>query len=225
MTDGLAEDPRMPLLRRSLRTLDGDRATAIGHEEGEALFRLVRQGDLHRTLEIGFAYGFSAAYILSASHTVHVAIDPHSERYGELGLSNLAAVGVADRIQLEREPAHVVLPRLLADGRRFDFAFVDGDHKFDTTFVEFYYLDLLIDTGGIVVFHDAWMRSIRRVAAWIRTNKSNYHFIEASQPNLIVVRKTGDDVRAWHHFAEFGPRRTFAGWIRSRLVSRIRPSA
>lgn len=209
-------------LRGALKTVGGDRATAIRHDEGEFLFNFVREHSLARTLEVGFAYGFSSAYILSATSTTHVAIDPHPEQYANLGFENLAQLGLADRLHLERDVAHVVLPRLLHEGRRFDFAFVDGDHKFDTTFVEFYYLDLLVDVGGYVLFHDAWMRSIQHVASWIRHNKANYRFIDTRLSNLILVEKVDTDGRRWDHFADFGLRRPLWRGVASRMRSRLR---
>ena len=39
---------------------------------------------------------------------------------------------------------HIVLPRLVADGRRFDLALVDGTHRFDGVFLELVYLGRLV---------------------------------------------------------------------------------
>ncbi|MGO9082369.1 MAG: hypothetical protein ACLQDY_25630 [Streptosporangiaceae bacterium] len=36
--------------------------------------------------------------------------------------------------------SHAVLPRLLGEGRQFDLAIVDGNHRFDAVFVDLYYL-------------------------------------------------------------------------------------
>jgi predicted O-methyltransferase YrrM len=211
--------PSAEALKAKLRTAAGDRATAIADEEGEFLFRLLRDRQLKRTIEVGFAYGFSAAYIIGATGSAHVAIDPNPEAYGNLGLRNLEALGLDHLCHLEQDAAHAVLPRMLASRRRFDFAFVDGDHKFDTTLVEFYYLDLLLDAGGLVLFHDAWMPSIQHVASWIRANKANYHSIDTRQANLILFGKNGDDHRAWNHFADFAVRRPLLSGIKTRVRS------
>ena len=191
-----------------LATAANDGATAIHHDEGRFLFDFLVESKLTRTLEIGFAYGFSAAYIMTATGSPHVAIDPHPEAYGEMGLENLHKLGLAARCDLRRDMAHNVLPQLLAENRRFEFVFVDGDHKFDTTFVELYYLDLLVDIGGFIVFHDAWMPSIQHIAAWIRTNKLNYRFVSTPLANVIAVQKLGTDARHWTHFAPFTVRRS-----------------
>jgi predicted O-methyltransferase YrrM len=187
-----------------------DSATAVSREEGELLFRLVRSAGATRTLEVGFAYGASAAYIMMATQRDHYAIDPYQAKFGDVGIQNIGQLGWSDRLHLLAEPSHVALPSLLRLGTVIDFAFIDGDHKYDTTFVDFYYLDLMLEAGGHVLFHDVWMPSIQNILAWIRTNKSNYESVPTSVGNMALVRKLGHDGRSWDHFHEFC--RRLGGW-------------
>lgn len=113
-------------LHERLETPPGDQSTSIRREEGEFIFNLLKERRIARTLEVGFAYGVSAAYILAATGSPHYAIDPYADSYGELGLKNLNALNVDTLCHLERDLAHNALPRLLNAGRRFEFAFVDG---------------------------------------------------------------------------------------------------
>jgi hypothetical protein len=41
-------------------------------------------------------------------------------------------------------PSDEVLPRLCAQHERFDFAFIDGNHRFDYVLVDFFYIDKLL---------------------------------------------------------------------------------
>lgn len=213
----------------ALEIPSSDSATSISPSEGDALFSLVRRVRATRTLEIGFAYGVSATHIMMATGREHYAIDPNEERYGNIGLLNVARLGWADRFHLLPESAHTALPRLLQTNFRIDFAFIDGDHKYDTTFIEFYYLDLMLEVGGHVLFHDTWMPSIQNVLAWIRTNKTNYESVPTLVGNMALVRKLGHDSRSWDHFQEFG--RRHGGWhararaLWSRLQRRTTVSA
>jgi predicted O-methyltransferase YrrM len=180
-----------------------DRVTSLSEEEGKFIFNFLIEKGIKRTLEIGMAYGCSTAYIISATKSLHYAIDPFQEIYQNLGTKNIASLGFKCMLNLKRELSHFALPELAREGLKIDFAFIDGDHKFDTIFCDFYYIDLMLSVGGYVMFHDTWMRSTQFVLAWIRSNKTNYKIIKIRQLNIIVVQKLADVERPWYHFKGF----------------------
>jgi cephalosporin hydroxylase len=53
----------------------------------------------------------------------------------------------------------------MSEGRRFDLAVVDGNHRFDAVFVDVYYLARLLRLGGIVSVHDHHLPGIAQAAA------------------------------------------------------------
>jgi predicted O-methyltransferase YrrM len=59
-------------------SLDGVTATSIA--QGANINALMRDHSVHRSLEIGFAYGFSTVWMLDAlrlrNNSLHIAIDP-----------------------------------------------------------------------------------------------------------------------------------------------------
>lgn len=191
-----------------------DTASPVRTSEAEFLFRLIKEKHSSRTLEIGFAMGRSAAHILAASDAQHTAIDPFQDNYQQIGKRNLAALGLADRLTLIEELSHVALPELLRQDQRFDFVFIDGCHRFDSIFLDFYYADLLLDPGGLLVFHDSWMRSTQLVLSFVRRNRPDYRFIPCPEINMCVVQKVGRDARDGMHFKEFY---TWRSWLRHHL--------
>ena len=102
-----------------------------------------------------------------------------------------------------RDYSHNVLPNLLMQGKKFDFAFIDGGHKFDDIFLDFYYIDLLLNTSGYVLFHDTWLSSTQDVVSWIQKNKLNYKEINIRSNTFFMFQKLGQDRRAWHYHKEF----------------------
>jgi hypothetical protein len=57
----------------------------------------------------------------------HVALDPfQAESWNGAGLRTLREAGVEGLIEVIEEESHLALPRLVAEGREFDFALVDG---------------------------------------------------------------------------------------------------
>jgi predicted O-methyltransferase YrrM len=159
---------------------DGSRQplhSQITRENAEGLERAVRMLRPERVLEIGMAFGISSLAILSALEELGgpgalVSIDPFErERYADGGLALVARAGLAKRHQLLREPDYLVLPALLAAGRRYDLVYVDGHHSFDYVLLDFFYADLLLPVGGVVGFDDCGWPSVARVLRFIRSHK------------------------------------------------------
>jgi len=177
---------------------------SIRPEEGSFLHDFVRKNHLNRTLEVGLAFGMSACCIMSAHEGIHTALDPYqAKNYDNLGLKNLESLGYRDRLDFHTVSSQILLPRFVEEKRTFDLAFIDGDHRYDSVFVDFFFADMLLQDKGYVLFHDAWMRGIRLTASFIKRNRTNYRRLPCPRRNMILFQKNGQDDRPWHHFREF----------------------
>jgi predicted O-methyltransferase YrrM len=143
----------------------------------EGLRDLVQSERPAATLEVGLGLGLSTLAICAgrpASHaaeSAHLCIDPFQELYWHCaGVRALTEAGVRSVVDVLEEESQLALPRLLEEGRRFDFAFVDGDHRFESVFVDLYYADRLLEPGRVVVVDDCWMPAIRSAVSYLRTN-------------------------------------------------------
>jgi predicted O-methyltransferase YrrM len=148
-------------------------------DEAELLSRVVRELRPVTTLEVGLAMGCSALAIcdaLSATpNASHIVMDPRQNArplWGGIGLHNLSRAGFASLVEFHEEPSHRVLARLEAEGRRIQFAFIDGFHTFDHALVDFFLIDRLLEPGGAVAFDDADWPSVRRVVRFVATNRA-----------------------------------------------------
>jgi predicted O-methyltransferase YrrM len=110
---------------------------------GAELHRLIRSCGFRRSLEIGFAYGFSTIWLLDAlsaqAGAHHVAVDPfqRSQWHG-VGLHQVGRLGQkAKSFTFIEKHAVLGLPPLIAQQERFDFIFIDGNHRFDDVLVDF----------------------------------------------------------------------------------------
>ena len=147
--------------------------TGIPRDMGEAITALIRQKKCLRTMEIGCAYGVSSLFICQAleerreAGPHHVIIDPfQSGQFNKAGILNLERAGF-DFFELIEEPSERALPRLWEQGRRFDFALIDGRHTMDQVMLDFFYVDKLLDAGGIVVLDDIRWPGIGRAARYL----------------------------------------------------------
>lgn len=146
-----------------------DRISHVDRSTGDLLQRAVREVKPSLSLEVGLAYGVSTLFICEAISELpqpgrHIVLDPYQHgKWRGLGLRNLRDAGFESLLEFHPEPSELVLPRLLAEGRVLDLVFIDGLHRFEQAFVEFYYVNRLLRPGGIVLFDDAARRSVNRV--------------------------------------------------------------
>lgn len=180
-----------------------DLSTSVKDNEAGFIYDFINAKSIVKTLETGFAYGKSASYIIAASGSRHIAIDPFQDKYGRLGIKNIKALGFINKLELYEDYSHNVLPMLLKKGEKFEFVFIDGDHKFDGEFIDFYYADLLLEEEGYILLHDTWMRSTRLLMKFIKTNRTDYKKLPTAFRNFALYQKLDNDRRDGMHFKEF----------------------
>src|SRR5262249_3854935 len=100
-----------------------------------------------------------------------VAIDPHlPQGHVDTGLRALEEAGVRELVEFHAEGSELVLPRLLAEGRRFDLAFIDGNHRFEGVFLDLVYCGGLLTPGAVVFVDDMQPPAVRRATAFCVSN-------------------------------------------------------
>lgn len=190
-----------PILERIIETgttttPDGDAIplhSQVATEEGEFLQQVIARTKPRTSLEIGLALGVSALYICEALTDVgaerHWVIDPHQygvkadEMSGEtedqlaagwrgIGMHNLKEAGYGGLVELRGRTSHQALPQMEAEGIRIDFAFIDGWHTFDYALLDFFYVDRMLNVGGVVVFDDTLYPAVRKVCRYVATNRN-----------------------------------------------------
>jgi predicted O-methyltransferase YrrM len=177
-------------------------------EEGLFLHDLARKIQARHTLEVGFASGYSAVFLLAAgrdrSGVTHTAIDPfETSDYHGVGMQQVKSIGMESRFRLMEDFSSFAIPQLVREKKKFDLIFIDGDHKFDSAFVDFTLADLVCEKGGYILLHDRWMPSIQTLARYIGKNREDYQEEPSATSNIAVFRKVGEDARHWRHFVPF----------------------
>jgi predicted O-methyltransferase YrrM len=157
--------------------------SGIHQTEGELLHALITENKCSNSIEIGCAYGVSSLYICSAISQVgnahHTIVDPFQKEWKNIGVLNLKRAGF-NSFDLIEELSELALPALLKEKRKFDFAFIDGWHTFDHSLIDFFYLNRMMEVGGIIAFHDVDMPSINKLMRYI-LNYPSYELIGTIQ--------------------------------------------
>ncbi len=149
----------------------------VGKGSGRVIQHAIEVAKPKLACEVGLAYGISSLYILDAMQQHGggrlIGMDPaqHDGTWRGGGLFNLQRAGFSDRYEFHEDTSQRVLPRLAEAGTRIQFGFIDGWHTFDHTLVDFFYIDQMLDVGGVVVLDDVGYPGLRRLAHFIVTNR------------------------------------------------------
>jgi len=180
--------------------------SAISASEGQFIQTLVRQSDPTISLEVGLAYGISALFICDALNiregTQHIAIDPTQsgpidpadhytsggDSWGGIGIENLRRAGYGDIVRLIEAPSYRALPELERSGQRIDFAFIDGWHTFDFVLLDFFFIDRMLNVGGVVVLDDTSWSAIRKACRFVRRSLA-YSVVGAEGRDPISLKR------------------------------------
>lgn len=135
-----------------------------------------------RTLEIGLAFGASTVLFCSEHQRLgheatkqHTAVDPMQpfQLYDEAGVYAVERAGFSGFLDYHPEYSEFVLPRILQEGRCYDFIYIDGSHLFENVLIDAFYCAKLLSDGGLIAFDDCSDPHVAKVISFIRGNLSD----------------------------------------------------
>jgi predicted O-methyltransferase YrrM len=151
--------------------------TSVTPGRGKFLGDLLRRLRPASTLEIGMGWGLSTLHMLEAMienggvSQPHIVMDPYQEKaYHNGALRVIREAGAEQLIEFHPEPAEIFLPKLVEQGRQFDFAFIDGDHRYDGAFVDLVFVHKLLKPGGVVALDDTELDAVHLACRFAETN-------------------------------------------------------
>ena len=139
--------------RRSISSIA--KSALLGKEHAQLLFRLVNRFQPKTIIELGTSLGLSSAYLASACKHAMVHTFEGSPEISKLAQNNLKHLNLKN-IKLHTGPFDLELPKLLDAIDSIDFAFIDGNHKYEPTLK---YFNLLLQKShpkSIFVFDDIY---------------------------------------------------------------------
>jgi predicted O-methyltransferase YrrM len=161
----------------------------IPRDECELLYRQMAATRATQAIEVGMAFGISTLCLcdalrrntrLEVGKRPHlVVIDPfqHGDIWQGVGLEQIRSAGFSDVVEFHERPSQAVLPELAAKEHPIQFAFIDGSHMFDEALIDFFYLDQMLEIGGVIVFDDVGLQPINAVVRFVLANR-DYELVE-----------------------------------------------
>ncbi len=179
-------------------------AIDVSPTQGKLLHLLARMSGARRILEIGTLGGYSTIWLARALPPGGILVTLEAEpRHAEVARGNIAAAGLADRVDLRVGPALETLPLLEAEGGDpFDFVFIDADKESNAEYLGW---ALKLARSGTVIIGDNVVRSggVTDSASTDSRVIGTRRFFDrmASEPRLsaTAIQTVGD--KGWDGFA------------------------
>jgi predicted O-methyltransferase YrrM len=145
--------------------------SSIHIEEIDFISDTIKTHRLSRAVEVGCAMGISSLAIADAisgvSGSSHQIIDPNQQsQWKNIGINNLRKAGFPN-FNLIEDYSEFALPRLVKEGVKVNFGFIDGWHTFDHTLLDFFYINRMLETGGVIVIDDVHMAAVNRTIRYL----------------------------------------------------------
>lgn len=164
-------------------------------EQGIFLQKIFDQIKPSQSLEVGFAYGISAMFILekhrdiNSKNGAHIVIEP-DDYWGTAAQYNIEKEGLTKYLSIKRDYSDIVLSKLFLENFRIQYAYIDTTKQFDVIMHDFYLINKLIDVGGVIILDDCgggWP-GVQRAARFINT-LPNYQVMEAHSKIKFSIKK------------------------------------
>lgn len=155
--------------------------SGVSEKDGEFLQKIITENKFKNTIEVGCAYGISSLYICAATaqyaNSSHTIVDAFQTEWKNIGILNLKRAGFTS-FELIEKLSEIALPQLLEKNKKYDFAFIDGWHTFDHVMIDFFYINRMLEVGGVITFHDLDMPSQKKLFRYI-LNYPCYTFLDS----------------------------------------------
>ena len=186
--------------------------------DGYYIYEIIKENKFKNILEIGMGNGMSSLYICSAldelsksSKMFHLtSIDPFQKiDWENAGLQTLKDAGFSKYHTLIEEVDYLALPNLLKETdqnkiSKFDLIFIDGNHLFDYTLLDFFFAVKLLNIGGVIILNDIRYENTGKAYKYFKTNYQNLvegkNTYNASQAFFV---KIAEDNRPWFFHIDF----------------------
>jgi len=140
------------------------RNSSVSERYGRLLFRLVEYFRPHTIIELGTSVGISTLYMSIASPDACVYTVEGCTTKSEQAAANFEALKVSN-VEQHIGRFDLILPDLVKQVKKLDFAFIDGNHTYEATIENFEALLSISNNDTVFVFDDIhWSADMQK--AW-----------------------------------------------------------
>jgi len=129
------------------------RNSSVSEKYGRLLFRFVGYFKPQTIIELGTSVGLSTLYMALANPDMHIYTIEGCTTKSEQATANFNALNVSN-VEQHIGRFDLVLPDLVKQVKKMDFAFIDGNHNYEATIENFKTLLGIANNETVFVFDD-----------------------------------------------------------------------
>jgi len=165
------------------------RNSSVSDKYGRLLFRLVKYFGPQTIIELGTSLGISTLYLAMANPDAHVYTIEGCTTKSEQAENNFKAMLVSN-IEQHIGRFDLVLPDVIKQAGKLDFAFIDGNHTCEATIENFKALLRIAHNETIFVFDDIhWSADMQKAWNEISDHERVTVSVDVFRMGIVFLRK------------------------------------
>jgi predicted O-methyltransferase YrrM len=162
----------------------------------QLIYRLVRAIKPVKSIELGTCLGITSAYIANANSASKLITVEGCPQTATVARENLNKLEIKN-VELKVGNFDVLLPEILNENDRIDFAFIDGNHRKEATLNYFNLLLAKVTEESLLIFDDIyWSRGMEEAWEQIKRHPKVTVTVDLFWIGLVFFKKN----RAKEHF-------------------------
>jgi predicted O-methyltransferase YrrM len=163
--------------------------SSVNERYGRLLFRLVEYFKPQTIIELGTSVGLSTLYMAMANPEAQVLTIEGCTTKSEQATANFNALQVSNIAQ-HIGRFDIVLPDVISQAGKLDFAFIDGNHTYEATLSNFNSLLSIADNNTVFVFDDIhWSAAMQKAWYEITDHERVTVSIDLFRMGIVFLRK------------------------------------
>ena len=165
------------------------RKSSVSERYGCLLFRLVEYFKPKTIIELGTSVGISTLYMATAFPEANIFTLEGCTTKAEQAATNFSALNVTNIVQ-HIGRFDIVLPDVIEQAGKLDFAFIDGNHTYEATIANFESLLTIAHNDTVFVFDDIhWSADMQKAWNEIADHERVTVSVDLFRMGLVFLRK------------------------------------
>lgn len=139
--------------------------SSTNKKNGMLMHNIIQYFNFKNILELGTSLGIGTSYLAYADNQAKISTIEGSLSVYQIAKSNFEKHNLKN-IKIYNSKFDEILPKLLTDFQKIDFAYIDGNHTFDATLRYFNLILPFCHKNSVILFDDiSWNNEMRN--AWL----------------------------------------------------------